>query len=115
MSKINKWLIIALIGITTSFVSCVDDITFGNNFLEKAPGGTVTKDTVFSNAEYTRQFLTGLYSLQYYGLPFGTNDNFPFMHTGWVGKWENLSDLWHTSWDGQSIQTIYYTGVHTSG
>ncbi len=115
MKILNKWLIVALIGFTTSLVSCVDDFKFGNEFLEKAPGGTVTKDTVFSSAEYTRQFLTGLYSLQYYGLPFGTNDAFPYMHTGWVGKWENLSDLWHTSWDGQAIQQRYYTGIHNSG
>lgn len=115
MKKINHWLIIALTCITSLFISCVDDFKFGNAFLEKAPGGSVTKDTVFNSAEYTRQFLTGLYSLQYYGLPFGTNDAFPFMHTGWVGKWENLSDHWHTSWDGQAIQTRYYTGIHNSG
>lgn len=26
--------------------SCVDDIKFGNSFLDKAPGGTATVDTV---------------------------------------------------------------------
>lgn len=114
MKKFNKCLFLILIGATT-FISCVDDFKFGNDFLEKAPGGTVTKDTIFSNAKYTRQFLTGLYSLQYYGLPFCTNNAFPYTNTGWVGKWENLSDLWHTSWDGQAIQQRYYTGLHNSG
>jgi hypothetical protein len=54
----------------SALFSCVDDVKFGDAFLEKAPGGSVTKDTVFNNAEYTRQFLTSLYSYQYYGLPY---------------------------------------------
>lgn len=115
MKIFNKWLFITIIGMTSVFISCVDDLKFGNAFLEKAPGGTVTSDTVFNSAEYTRQFLTGIYSLQYYGLPFGTNNEFPYMHTGWVGKFENLSDCWHCSWDGQAIQQRYYTGQHNSG
>ena len=45
----------------SALFSCVDDVKFGDAFLEKAPGGSVTKDTVFNNAEYTRQFLTSLY------------------------------------------------------
>ena len=36
--------------------SCTDPLKVGNAFLEKAPGGTVTADTVFTNAEYTRRF-----------------------------------------------------------
>ena len=36
--------------------SCVDDMKFGNSFLDKAPGGTATVDTVFSSAVYTQQF-----------------------------------------------------------
>ena len=40
-----------------SMGSCTDKIAFGDDFLEKAPGGTVTADTVFGNAEYTRNFL----------------------------------------------------------
>lgn len=115
MKTINKWFLTLIAGLVIINFSCVDELKFGDAFLEKAPGGSVTKDTVFNNAEYTRQFLVGIYSLQYYGLPFGTNDEFPYMHTGWVGKFENLSDCWHCSWDGQSIQTRYYTGLHNSG
>ena len=29
--------------------SCVDDMKFGNSFLEKAPGGSATIDTVFGS------------------------------------------------------------------
>ena len=35
------------------FSACTDKIAFGNSFLEKAPGGSVTKDTVFNSAVYT--------------------------------------------------------------
>lgn len=47
-----------------AFTACTDDVKFGNSFVEKAPGGTVTIDTVFNSAEYTRQFLTGIYGMQ---------------------------------------------------
>lgn len=53
-------------------ISCTDDIKVGSAFIEKAPGGTQTIDTVFNSAEYTRQFLTGIYALQYYGLPYSS-------------------------------------------
>ena len=64
----NTWLIATVLGMAISMAtsSCVDEMKFGNSFLEKAPGGSVTQDTVFSNAEYTRQFLTSIYALQYY-------------------------------------------------
>lgn len=42
------------------FIACTDKVQFGDAFLEKAPGGTVSADTVFTNAEYTRQFLAGI-------------------------------------------------------
>lgn len=95
--------------------SCVDEIKFGNAFLEKAPGGDVTKDTVFNSAEYAQQFLVGIYSLQYYGLPYHTNTAFPYVYTPWTGKWEILSDCWQGYWTGQAINTRYYTGLHNAG
>ena len=55
---------------SAAFTACTDDVKFGDSFVEKAPGGTVTIDTVFNSAEYTKQFLTGIYGMQYYGLPF---------------------------------------------
>jgi hypothetical protein len=93
----------------------VDDILFGDAFLEKTPGGDVTIDTVFSKAEYANQFLVGIYAIQYYGLPYHTNTDFPYVYTGWIGKWENLSDCWQACWNGQAIYTRYYTGLHNAG
>ena len=60
MKKYNKWIFNVASGLALTSViatSCVDEIKFGNSFLEKAPGGSVTKDTVFNNAEYTRHFM----------------------------------------------------------
>ncbi len=45
--------------------SCVDDLNVGNAFLEKAPGVDVTIDTIFSKAEYTRNFLWSAYGQIY--------------------------------------------------
>ena len=56
MKKYNKWIFNVASGLALTSViatSWVDEIKFGNSFLEKAPGGSVTKDTVFNNAEYT--------------------------------------------------------------
>lgn len=56
MKQKYKWLIGAL---ATSFMlttSCVDEIKFGNSFLDKPAGGTATIDTVFGSAIYTQQF-----------------------------------------------------------
>ena len=54
------------LGSVAAFTACTDDVKVGDSFVEKAPGGTVTIDTVFNSAEYTRQFLTGIYGMQYY-------------------------------------------------
>lgn len=45
--------------------SCVDDFKVGDAFLEKAPGIDVNVDSVFSKAEYTRNFLWSAYSQIY--------------------------------------------------
>ena len=45
--------------------SCVDDFKVGDAFLEKAPGVDVNIDTIFSKAEYTRNFLWSAYSQIY--------------------------------------------------
>ena len=42
--------------------ACVDDFKVGDAFLEKAPGVDVNIDTIFSKAEYTRNFLWGTYA-----------------------------------------------------
>ena len=113
--KNNKWILIAAGIMLVLVVSCVDTVNFGNNFLSKAPGGNVTEDTVFNNATYTQQFLTSLYSYQYYGLPYynGSGD-FPEANNPYVGKVDLLSDCWQTNWSGCAIYSQYYNGSHTA-
>lgn len=93
--------------------SCVDEIAFGNAFLEKAPGGTVTKDTVFDNAEYTKQFLNNIYSLQYYGLPYKNVSNQESSNI-YVGKPEALTDLYVFTYPSCGISGPYYSGTHSA-
>ena len=64
MKKKYMWLVASVMSLSFSFGSCVDEIAFGNSFLDKAPGGDVTSDTVFNSAEYTRQYLNALYRSQ---------------------------------------------------
>ena len=46
MKKYNKWIFNVASGLALTSViatSCVDEIKFGNSFLEKAPGGWLQK------------------------------------------------------------------------
>lgn len=94
--------------------SCTDPLKFGNAFLEKAPGGTVTADTVFTNAEYTRQFLAGIYSKQYYALPTNSTNNPPQCLNYWKGMPEALSDNFQLFFQNTIVGDKYYTGALTS-
>ena len=110
--KLHKILIGAFFAFALSSMttSCVDDWKFGDSFLEKAPGGDVTKDTIFNNAEYTRDFLWKTYSYMYYGLPFYWDGGVQVkMNTG---VFETLSDCWHShnSWD--DVNRLYYSGAY---
>ncbi len=113
MKTIKQRLIVLALA-SIPFASCVDDLKFGNAFLEKAPGGTVTRDTIFNNAEYTRQFLTGIYTYQYYGLQYHNSRSTPTM-SDWTGKFEALSDLWSQSWTTDGVVKAYYYGTHSAG
>ena len=99
----------ALLIATMTMTSCTDPIKFGDSFIEKQPGGTVTIDTVFANAEYTRQFLTGIYALQYYGLPFGSNT--AHSQNCYTGKLDALTDCYQIHWNGTSIFNNFYSGT----
>lgn len=92
---------------TITMASCTEQINFGNSFLEKAPGGDVPADTVFNSAEYTQQFLTSVYALQYYGLPYKAGDG--NSHSYFSGQIEGMSDCWHvpTSAVGGLFNNIY--------
>ncbi len=106
----------ALVALTLLTNACVDQIKFGNAFLDKASGNSVTKDTVFASAAYTQQFLTGVYARQFYGLPFnnkgeGTTANSQDLYTG---KNEAMTDLCHDNWSSSSHYGSYYNGTLTA-
>ncbi len=93
--------------------ACTDEIEFGDNFIEKAPGGTVSIDTVFGNATYTEQYLTGIYALQYYGLPYN-NTYTSWSHNPYRGKLDGFTDLYHLHWSSTTLYNAYYVGTLTS-
>lgn len=113
MKHITNWFIAALMGISVVSVSCVDQIRFGDSFLEKAPsGGDLTLDSIFGKADYARAFLWNTYSKLYYGLATNWNTIDGKMNTG---MFETLSDCWHShnSWDG--VNRKYYSAAYKAG
>ncbi|WP_352421630.1 RagB/SusD family nutrient uptake outer membrane protein [Proteiniphilum sp.] len=112
MRRNIKSLFISLtIGMAIFCSSCVDDLKFGDSFLEKAPGVDVTLDSVFAKAENARYFLWDTYSKLYYGLPVYWNSVDNKMN---MGMFETLSDTWHShlSWDG--VNRSYYNGTYNA-
>ena len=96
---------ILALGMTTGiFTACVDDINVGNAFLEKAPGVDVNIDTVFSKAEYTRNFLWSAYGQLYCTYTSGNMMN--------GAPIDVLSDSYHcyVGWGGP-IQSYYPGGL----
>ena len=100
----KKLVHILLLGICSAacLSSCVDKIAVGDAFLEKAPGVDVNMETVFSSAEYTRNFLWGAYGQLYCEYTSGNMMN--------GAPISSLSDSYHCycGWGGP-IQS-YYTG-----
>jgi hypothetical protein len=96
--------ILALAMTTSVFTACVDDINVGNAFLEKAPGVDVNIDTVFSKAEYTRNFLWSAYGQLYCTYTSGNMMN--------GAPIDVLSDSYHcyVGWGGP-IQSYYPGGL----
>ena len=84
--------------------ACVDEINVGNAFLEKAPGVDVNIDTVFSKAEYTRNFLWSAYGQLYCTYTAGNMMN--------GAPIDVLSDSYHcyVGWGGP-IQSYYPGGL----
>lgn len=118
MKQRYKWMVGALMGsaLCMGTASCVDEIKFGNSFLEKAPGGSATQDTVFNSAVYTRQFLNACYSRQYYGLPYVNSsiDDFPDSSNPYTGKFDALTDCWQLHYSATTVYNSYYGGTHTA-
>ena len=103
MKKIFSYIL--ALGMATGFFSaCVDDINVGNAFLEKAPGVDVNIDTVFSKAEYTRNFLWSAYGQLYCTYTSGNMMN--------GAPIDVLSDSYHcyVGWGGP-IQSYYPGGL----
>lgn len=114
--KLNKVFSGVVIAVASSMAlgSCTDQIKFGDSFLEKAPGGSATQDTIFNNAEYTRQFLTGVYALQYYGLPWRSSNANPGSASYWNGQIESLSDCWQLNFTSSAVYKSIYQGTLTA-
>ena len=96
---------ILALGMSTGiFTACVDDINVGNAFLEKSPGVDVNIDTVFSKAEYTRNFLWSAYGQLYCTYTSGNMMN--------GAPIDVLSDSYHcyVGWGGP-IQSYYPGGL----
>ena len=84
--------------------ACVEKLAVGDAFLEKAPGVDVNIDTVFSSAEYTRNFLWSAYGQLYCTYTSGNMMN--------GAPIDALSDSYHCfcSWGGP-IQSYYPGGL----
>lgn len=98
-----------------STAACTDELALGNASLEGPTDSEITIDTVFSSAEYTRQMVVGIYSKQYYGLPY-TNGGAYMPHAGnpYTGKLDGLTDCWHQFWNGAAVYGQYYTTAMTA-
>nr|AFP49711.1 SusD1 [uncultured Bacteroidetes bacterium] len=104
MKKIfNK---IVVLGLCSAFLlpACVDRLAIGDAFLEKAPGVDVNIDTVFTKAEYTRNFLWSAYGQLYCTYTSGNMMN--------GAPIDVLSDSYHcyVGWGGP-IQSYYPGGL----
>ena len=112
MKHLSKWFIAAFAGVALFASSCVDQVKFGDSFLEKAPGVAVTQDTIFGKATYARAFSWDPYSKLSYGLPVYWNTVEGKMNTG---IFEMMSDCWHSHTDWNGINRKYYSGSYKAG
>ena len=104
--------IIAMVLAGAAVTGCTDAISVGGGFVDKAPGGTLTLDSIFANPDYVNQFLTNIYNKQYYGLPYkndGVNSHSPY-----TGKLDGLTDLYQLHWSGCAVWSTYYSGTLTA-
>ena len=105
--------IAAAVGLfTMAMTSCVDEIKFGDSFLEKAPGVDVTKDTIFAKGEYAREFLWKAYGMKYFGLPTIWDGGVGIRMN--IGMFETLSDCYHDHVDWTDVRRLYYPGVYNA-
>ena len=105
MKKISNIILVLGILATVGISSCVDKFAVGDAFLEKAPGVDVNIDTVFTSAEYTRNFLWSAYGQIYCTYTSGNMMN--------GAPIDVLSDSYHcyVGWGGP--KQSYYPGLLT--
>lgn len=104
ISNVALWSFGLMAGVC-SFFSCVDDINFGDKFLEKEPSVDVNIDSIFSKGERTKEFLWHLY---------GTV-NSPYTYNAMIGytPLEAITDITHSYNDWGQVNYLYYPAVLT--
>ena len=105
MKKTYKYIMVLGLSAIFAFSACVDRFAVGDAFLEKAPGVDVNIDTVFSNAEYTRNFLWSAYGQIYCIYTAGNMMN--------GAPIDALSDSYHSYCEWAGVNQTYYTGSMT--
>lgn len=108
MKKLLKH--IAFLIIVAYTASC-EDLRFGDAFLDKAPGGDVTIDTIFSSRVYAEQFLATAYSSLYYGIP--VTQSHPITSRIGLDMLEALTDVVQSNPNRGAAR--YYTGSINAG
>jgi hypothetical protein len=89
-----------------------EKLKLGNDFISKAPGVDVTKDTIFSSLEYATRFLTSCYYYLPYGLCVGGPDGPGTAHDK-IGMdvIEAMTDLSQCDLGWAGLQTYTYQGL----
>ena len=110
--------ILILGGFVSGLTNC-SDLKFGDGFLEKAPGGDVTVDTIFSSKLYADRALNSAYATLRCGLtmhnPSVNGGSYEHQNAGNKLAWDNLDALTdiistHCSWGG--VYSMYYGGAY---
>ena len=105
MKKTFKYILALGLSSVFAFSACVDRFAVGDSFLEKAPGVDVNIDTVFSKAEYTRNFLWSAYGQIYCTYTAGNMMN--------GAPIDAISDSYHSYCEWGGVNQTYYTGAMT--
>lgn len=121
--------IMALLFGTFFTTACVDDFKVGDAFLEKAPGVEVNIDTIFSKAEYARNFLWNAYAQIYCtyhksnmmnGAPIDVLSDSYHCYCGWGGPIQsyypgNLTEDCQDTPDGNLQGKFSYSTMNPGG
>lgn len=105
-------------GLCLSTWGC-SDIAFGDSFLEKAPGGDITIDTIFSSKMYADRALTSAYATLRTGLTVHENNGqyFEYQSPGNKLGWDNLdalTDIISTRCNWGGVYGTYYGGQYNA-